>query len=183
MAKENVVLIGFMGSGKTVIGRQTARLLGHQFVDTDTEIQQVTGMTLAMLLKKHGEIRFRSEEELVAKKLASRRNLVIAAGGNLMPGMGPLNLLKEGGWFVLLQAEPDVLLERINRKSNRGNRPLLSGKPSLDQVRELLHCRERQYLELADFAINTTDIGVEAAADIIVEHYRKEREGNGRADH
>jgi shikimate kinase len=177
MAKENVVLIGFMGSGKTVIGRQTARLLGFQFADTDEEIQQVTGMTLAVLLKKHGEIRFRSEEELVTKKLAARRGLVIASGGSLMPEKEPLALLKEQGWFVLLQAAPDVILERISRKNNRGNRPLLTGKPNLEQIRELLRRREQQYVRLADFSLNTTEIGVEEAANRIAAQYRKERQG------
>lgn len=173
MSKENLVLIGFMGSGKTVIGRQAARLLDYQFVDTDEQIQQVTGMTLAALFKKHGEIRFRSEEELVAKKLASRRGLVIASGGSLMPEKEPLTLLKEHGWFVLLQAAPDVILERISRKTSRGNRPLISGKPNLEQVRELLQLREQQYLEMADFNINTTEIGVEEAAAKIAEEYRR----------
>ena len=175
MAKENVVLIGFMGSGKTVIGRQAARLLDFKFVDTDEQIQQVTGMTLSMLFKKHGEIRFRSEEELMAKKLAARRGLVIASGGSLMPEKEPLALLKEHGWFVLLQAAPDVILERISRKNNRGKRPLISGKPSLEQIRELLLRREQQYLELADYTLNTTEIGVEEAAVRIVAQYRKEQ--------
>lgn len=173
MAKENLVLIGFMGSGKTVIGRQAARLLDYQFVDTDEQIQQVTGMTLAALFKKHGEIRFRSEEELVAKKLAARRGQVIASGGSLMPEKEPLMLLKEHGWFVLLQAAPDVILERISRKTSRGNRPLISGKPSIEQVRELLQLREQQYLEMADFIINTTEIGVEEAASKIAAEYRR----------
>jgi shikimate kinase len=179
MTKENVVLIGFMGSGKTVIGRHVARLLKYQFVDMDEEMQQVTGMTLAALFKKHGEIRFRSEEELMAKKLAARRGLVIASGGSLIPEKEPLTLLKEHGWFVLLQAEADVILERISRKKNRANRPLLTGKPSLEQVQELLLKREQQYLELADFALNTTEIGVEEAAAKIAGQYRKEQQGSG----
>jgi shikimate kinase len=178
MTKENVVLIGFMGSGKTVIGRQTARLLGFKFVDMDEEIQQVTGMTLAALFKKHGEVRFRSEEELMAKKLAVRRGLVIASGGSLMPEKEPLTLLKEHGWFVLLQAAPDVILERISRKNNRGNRPLLLGKPSLEKVRELLLNREQHYMELADYALNTTELGVEEAAAKIAAQYRKEQQDN-----
>ena len=179
MTKENVVLIGFMGSGKTVIGRQVARLLGFQFVDTDEEMQRITGMTMSALLKKHGEIRFRSEEELAAKKLAARRGLVIASGGSLMPKQEPLALLKEHGWFVLLQAAPDVILERVSRKNNRGNRPLLSGKPSLNQVRELLLQREQQYLELADYTLNNSEIGVEEAAAKIAGQYRKDYQNNG----
>ena len=173
MAQENVVLIGFMGSGKTVIGRQAARLLGFQFVDTDEEIQRVTGMTLTALFKRHGEIRFRSEEELVAKKLAARRGLVIASGGSLTPQKEPLALLKEHGWFALLSAAPEVIWERLSRKNNRGNRPLLAGKPDEQQVRELLRMREQQYAGLADYTINTTEIGVEEAAAKIAEQYQK----------
>ena len=173
MGKKNLVLIGFMGSGKTVIGRAVARLLDYEFVDTDEQIQQVTGMTLSALFKKHGEIRFRSEEELIAKKLANRNNLVIASGGSLMPEQEPLLLLQKQGWFVLLQASPDVILERISRKTSRGNRPLINGKPSIEQVRQLLEERQQQYQALANFTVNTSDIGVEQAAILIADTYRQ----------
>ena len=173
MIRDNLVLIGFMGSGKTVIGRAVARLLDYEFVDTDEQIQQVTGMTLNALFKKHGEIRFRSEEDLVVKKLALRKRLVIASGGSLMPEKEPLTLLREQSWFVLLQAAPDVILERLSRKTNRGNRPLISGKPSIEQVRQLLEERQQQYQELANFTVNTSDIGVEEAAALIVKSYRQ----------
>ncbi|MCL1975225.1 MAG: AAA family ATPase [Firmicutes bacterium] len=174
MTKENVVLIGFMGSGKTVIGRQTARLLGYEFVDADEEIQRVTGLSLHALYKKHGEIRFRSEEELMIKKLAVRRSLVIACGGSLMLEKEPIALLKEFGWFVLLHAEADVILERVSRKNSRSKRPLLSDKPNLEQVRELLIKREQQYRGLADYTLNNSEIGVEEAAAKIAGQYRQE---------
>ena len=173
MAKNNLVLIGFMGSGKTVIGRAVARLLDYEFIDTDEQIQQVTGMMLNALFKKHGEIRFRSEEELVAKKLAARSKLVIASGGSLMPGQESLTLLQEQGWFVLLQAAPEVILERISRKNNRGNRLLVSGKPSIESVQKMLEERQQQYQKLADFTVNTSDISVEEAANLIVANYRQ----------
>ena len=68
----NIILIGFMGSGKTVIGRQTARLLNFDFADTDEEIHQVTGMELTQLFKKHGGDPFSFEEKLVTQKLAKQ---------------------------------------------------------------------------------------------------------------
>ena len=83
--KTNIVLLGFMGSGKTGIGRQAARLLDFDFADTDEEIREVTGMELSKLYKKHGEIRCRSEEKLLISKLAQRDNMVIACGGSLPP--------------------------------------------------------------------------------------------------
>ena len=108
-----------MGSGKTVIGRQTARLLDFDFADTDDEIRQVTGMELRQLFRKHGEIRFRSEERLVLQKLAAREHIVIACGGSLPPKPENLELLRDKGWFVLLTAKPEVIRNRLQRKANR----------------------------------------------------------------
>ncbi len=173
MAKENLVLIGFMGSGKTVIGRQVARLLKYDFADTDEEIQSVTGMTLAELYRKHGPIRFHSEEELVVRKLAGRHKLVIASGGSLMPQKEPLAMLAENSLMVLLKADPDIIIERISRKVSRGKRPLLQGKPEPAYIKELLAEREQQYLDLADTCINTSTISVEEAAGEIVKFYKQ----------
>ena len=86
--QNNIILIGFMGSGKSSIGVRLARRLKRTFVDTDREIEKVTGMTVAELFRRHGEVRFRSEEKLMLNKLTSRENLVIAAGGSLTPEEG-----------------------------------------------------------------------------------------------
>lgn len=87
--KKNIILIGFMGSGKTVVGRAISRLIDYEFVDTDNEIEKVTGLAIAQIFKKYGKLRFHSEEELAYKKLLNREGLVIATGGNINPQGNP----------------------------------------------------------------------------------------------
>ncbi len=167
---KNIVLIGFMGSGKTVVGRCLARMMDFEFVDTDEEIEDVTGLPIARLLKKYGETRFRSEEELVLKKLLKRSGLIIAIGGNLNMENRNLELLKEGSFFVLLKAEPEVLYQRLRRKNTR---PLLGGNPTIDRVKQLLSERENRYELLADYFLNTSDVTVDEAAEMIIKEYNK----------
>lgn len=114
-----IVLIGFMGSGKTVVGRNLSRLLEWDFIDTDEEIERITGCTILQLFKKYGELRFRSEEELILKKLVKRDKLVLATGGSMDLENHNLELLKKDGYFVLLQADLDILQQRLSRKNSR----------------------------------------------------------------
>jgi shikimate kinase len=79
--RANIILIGFMGTGKTAIGKRLAQALGRPFIDTDKEIEKVTGMSIAQIFNKHGEIRFRSEEKIAIKKACASRSAVIATGG------------------------------------------------------------------------------------------------------
>jgi len=79
----NVVLIGFMGTGKSAIGRVVARILNYQFVDTDQMVEEVTGLTINQIFRKYGEIRFRSEEALAINKLMGKDRMVIATGGGM----------------------------------------------------------------------------------------------------
>ena len=145
----NIILIGFMGSGKTVIGRQTARLLNFDFADTDEEIHQVTGMELTQLFKKHGEIRFRSEEKLVTQKLAKQERLVIACGGSLPPIEENLHLLKNNGWFVLLTAAPKIIKERLARKQNR---LLIHGRPTPEAISDMIEQWKKKLCPLPELS-------------------------------
>jgi len=164
----NIVLIGFMGSGKTVIGRNLARLLERDFIDTDEEIEKVTDLSVTKLFKKYGERRFRSEEELVIKKLHGREGLVIATGGSMDLDNHNLDLLRDDCWFVHLKASLDILSERLSRKNTR---PLLGKNPSSEKIHELLSARMNQYEELADFTLDTGLYSVEECAALIAEHF------------
>ena len=164
-----IVLIGFMGSGKTVVGRTLSRLLEWDFVDTDEEIEKVTGCTILQMFKKYGELRFRSEEELILKKLIHRDKLVLATGGSMDLDNHNLELLKQDSYFVLLQAELDILQQRLSRKNSR---PLLGKKPEINRIEELLVAREEQYLQLADYTINTSGMTVDEVAEDIAENFK-----------
>lgn len=167
--KTNIVLVGFMGSGKTVIGRQAARLLDFDFADTDEEIRSVTGLDLPQLFRKHGEIRFRSEERLVLQKLAARDRVVIACGGSLPPTAENMRLLQDKGWFVLLAAKPEVIRARLQRKTNR---LLVGGKPSAERIAEQAAAWEHEFADYVDLTLDSGSLGVEEAAEAIAAAYR-----------
>ncbi|HQE24133.1 MAG TPA: shikimate kinase, partial [Syntrophomonadaceae bacterium] len=81
---KNIILTGFMGTGKSSVGTRLAERLNREFVDMDREIERLTGMTISQLFRRYGEVRFRSEEKLMAKKLAGQSDLVIATGGGIV---------------------------------------------------------------------------------------------------
>ena len=167
--KSNIILVGFMGSGKTVIGRNLARLLNYTFADTDEAIRDVTGMDLPKLFRKYGEIRFRSEEKLIISKLAQKQRQVIACGGSFVPAKDSLELLLEDGYFVLLTAPPEVIHSRIARKNNR---LLPYGKPSVEDIAKMLEERQQCFAGLSHISVDTGQMGVDEAADYIASQYR-----------
>jgi len=167
---KNIALIGFMGTGKTAVGKRLARLLGWEFVDTDTEIERLTGKSIPRLFAEDGEVRFRSEENLLCRRLASRSRLVIATGGGMVLNPENVALLKQNGILIKLYADPEVIVERV--KAKRQRRPLLTGKVE-ERVRELLAARAGAY-DIAEFAVDTGKQDPESSARIIY-NYLKER--------
>jgi shikimate kinase len=153
---KNIVLIGFMGTGKTVIGRRLARLLKREFIDTDTEIERITGKTVAQIFAKDGVVRFRSEEELLVKKLARRSGLVISTGGGMVLNPENLRLLKANGVLIALTASPEIIYSRV--RSNK-SRPLLLHGNMKNKVKELLQERENAY-KSAEITIDTGNCSV-----------------------
>ena len=162
--KTNIILLGFMGSGKTVIGRQAARLLDFDFADTDEEIREITGLDLPRLYKKHGEIRCRSEERLLISKLAKLDHTVIACGGSLPPERENLELLAQKGWFVLLTAEPEVIRSRIARKRDR---LMVNGKVTPEFISAQACSWESSYRDYTDCRIDSGKLSVDEAAEAI----------------
>ncbi len=142
MDNENILITGFMGTGKTTVGRSLADRLGREFVDTDEIIAHRAGRSIADIFAEEGEARFRAWEATVARELAGRRGLVIATGGGLM--LDPANAATLGatGPVFCLTASPAHILERIGAEA--GRRPLLSDDPA-GRIRALLAQREAAY--------------------------------------
>ncbi|WP_243140213.1 shikimate kinase [Candidatus Syntrophocurvum alkaliphilum] len=141
-----------MGTGKSTIGYKLASRLNKQFVDMDREIEKVTGMTVADLFRQYGEIRFRSEERLMAKKLSVQNDIVIATGGGVVLDPENINAFKENGIIVWLDASPEIIFERVNRK--KGTRPLLRKKTSIEDIEKFSNEREPHY-SCADYRFDT----------------------------
>jgi shikimate kinase len=153
---DNVVLVGFMGAGKTVCGRLLARRLGRCFVETDDMITAREGRSIPEIFQHHGEARFRELEGEMLELLRLKSGDVIATGGGLPCRDGHMDTLKSIGTVVWLRGDLAALRERAGRA---GDRPMLSGR-SAEDVERLYRQREPCYAR-ADLTIDTTGLGVD----------------------
>jgi len=161
---KNIVLVGFMGTGKTAVGRRLAGRLGMEFIDTDDLVEEVTGMSISQLFKRYGEVRFRSEEELAVARAAAQKGVVIATGGGAVLSEESCRRLKENGVMVWLKADPDEIHARVKRK---GDRPLLSLDNSVEHIKELL-AERMPYYRQADFTVETSGKELDHIVDEVV---------------
>lgn len=143
MSQRNIVLTGFMGTGKTTIGRLIADQTAREFLDTDELIVAKTGRLIADIFTIDGEAVFRQMEREIARELAGQENLVVATGGRLM--IDPLNalLLGQNSITICLIAEPNEILDRLTTDTRR--RPLLEVPDPALRVKKLLEERSEAY--------------------------------------
>jgi shikimate kinase len=163
--KTNIVLIGFMGTGKSSVGMRLAQRLKMKFVDMDREIEKITGLSVSDIFKRHGEIRFRSEEKLLVNRLASKNGLVIATGGGVVLDQENMEGLRRNGVIICLEATPTEIFQRVNRR--KGTRPLLKKNTQVGDIEEMLQARESFYAR-ADYRINTSDKNPEQISNEII---------------
>jgi shikimate kinase/3-dehydroquinate synthase len=160
---ENLVITGFMGSGKSSVGREVARRLGRLFVDMDELIEEREGATIAEIFARGGEEHFREMEKGLCHDLAASKGLVIATGGGTLVPFENRTLMEEKGWVICLQADAEELLERL---PDDGSRPLLAGDHRR-QIGTLLAERRQAYAPIA-IQIDTTGLAVTEIADVLV---------------
>lgn len=150
--KDSIYLIGPMGSGKTAVGRQLARLLGLPFHDSDVEIEKRTGVDIPFIFEREGEAGFRQRERETIEELTRLPAIVLSTGGGAV--LLPENrlALARHGTVVFLETSLTQQLQRVG--SGKG-RPLLTGVDLQDKLRKLRAEREPLYREIADFCIPT----------------------------
>ncbi|MBM3221627.1 MAG: shikimate kinase [Candidatus Rokubacteria bacterium] len=151
MRERNVILVGFMGAGKSVCGRMLAKRLGRCFVETDDMITAREGCTIPEIFARHGEARFRQLEAEAVAALALKAGDVIATGGGLPCREGMMDTLRTLGTVVWLRGEPLDLLKRARRQ---GARPMLDGRSDDDVV--ALHRAREAFYRQAHLTIDTT---------------------------
>ena len=153
MEQKNIILIGYMGSGKSTIGEKTARSLGIEFLDTDMLIEEQEGMTISELFAQKGEAYFRQKETEIIKMLRKKeRRIVLATGGGLPMKEENQGLLKELGVVVYLKAGVDTLVERLKEDTTR---PLLREGDLRKKIETMLEIRNPIYEKVADVVLET----------------------------
>jgi shikimate kinase len=152
--KTSIALIGFMGTGKSAVGRLLADELGKTFIDLDTEIELTAGKPVAAIFREDGEAHFRELEAQAAAGNAGRKNVVIACGGGIVLNNDNIFELKQECVIVCLLATlPDILKRTAGR-----NRPLLNVMDREEEIRQLLASRRPLYEKAADITIDTAGI-------------------------
>ena len=162
----NIVLVGFMGTGKSTVGRVIAQKLGFHFIDTDDVIEQTSKAKISDIFAEHGEVYFRDLESQAVKSVALMKNQVVATGGGVVLRSSNIDLLRTGGPIFCLNATPKAIWDRV--RSSR-SRPLLRGPDPLKKIETLLDKRA-PYYALADHQIETTGVSVDRVANEIISY-------------
>jgi shikimate kinase len=170
----NIALIGFMGTGKSSVGRLIAEQLHYSFVDTDEMIESRAGKTISAIFAEDGEPAFRKREQEIVAELAARNRSVISTGGGLGANEQNLASLKGHALVVCLWASPDKIWERVRSQTHR---PLLREADPLAKIRELLAARERYYKQ-ADVLLNTEVRSVKEVAQQVLHQFNLVRASN-----
>jgi shikimate kinase len=166
----NLALIGFMGAGKTSVGRFVAEQLHFDYLDTDELIASRTGRTIADIFKTDGEPAFRALERQVVEELTNRNKTLISTGGGLPVNPANLASLKTHALVVCLWASPEKIWERVKGQTHR---PLLHDPDPQKKIRDLLAAREPFYKQ-ADVLVNTDIRSVREVAQHVVHQFRLE---------
>ena len=162
---ERVLLVGFMASGKTSVGKELASRLGWEFQDFDTAIEARTGKSVSQIFSENGEDEFRRIESGVAEELLARRNTVVASGGGWPAQQGSWKMVTEETMSVWLQVSPGVAVHRASEEGSK--RPLLEGRDVLDRATTLLLGREASYRR-AQYRLDSEQYGPRELADEIM---------------
>ncbi len=164
----NVALAGFMGVGKSSVGRLVAAELQFEFVDTDEVIESRTGVKVGEIFAQHGEAAFRQFESELVSEMAAWRGKVISTGGGLIVNPDNLASLKAHSLVVCLWATPETIYQRTKHQTHR---PLLQTADPLARIRELLAAREAAYKQ-ADVLVSTEQRSIKEIAAHVLHNFR-----------
>lgn len=164
----NIALAGFMGVGKSSVGRLAAAELQFEFVDTDEIIESRTGVKVGEIFAQHGETTFRKFERELVEEMVAWSGKIISTGGGLVVAPDNLASLKSHSLVVCLWATPDTIYQRTKHQTHR---PLLQAPDPLAKIRELLAAREAAY-KRADVLVNTEQRSLKEIAAHVLHHFR-----------
>lgn len=161
----NIVLIGFMGSGKSSVGRVLAELLNMTFVDTDAVIEANAGCSISEIFHEQNERFFRKLERDAVKRISNNSDQVIACGGGVILDPENTRNLRRNGIIIYLETDPEVIVERTK---DTAERPLLDIADKELEIQKLMRKRQAKYQDAADISINTSDLSVNEVVNEVV---------------
>ena len=165
MNRTNIILIGFMGTGKSAISRRLNKLTGMKEVDTDAMIVEREGMSIPEIFDKKGEDAFRNMETELLRELKNKKNLIISCGGGMALRDENSAIMKEVGTVVWLKATPQTILKRVEHDDNR---PLLRGNKNVEFIGNLLDQRSPKYEAASHFSVTTDNRTIQAISEEII---------------
>ena len=162
--RENIIITGFMGTGKSVVAKELARKLKMKFIDMDRIIKEGQGMSIADIFSRYGENYFRQQENKLVKELSQKENMIIATGGGTLLSSDNTRILGQRGQIICLYADSRTIYNRVKR---RNNRPLLKGENVLSEIDRLLEERKKIYDNIK-WKIDTTNLNIQEVTDKIM---------------
>ncbi|MHB8103919.1 MAG: shikimate kinase [Dehalococcoidales bacterium] len=165
--KTSIALIGFMGTGKTAVGKVLAQKSYKVFVELDAIIVKIAGKSIPEIFHGDGEIRFRELEIEAVRQVTAKKNAVIACGGGVVLNTINIDRLRKESVIICLTASPTVILKRTSE--DKDGRPLLSVTDRAQQIKKMLKNRRPFYRQAADITINTSGLTIASVTDKILE--------------
>lgn len=149
---KNIVLMGFMGSGKSSVGRMLTKRLQRPLIDTDQKIEKDYGKKIPEIFAEQGEEGFRKIEQDVIAEVGRMEGVIVSTGGGSVLRKANVDSLRQNGILITLTASPEVIIERVSRKKNR---PLLN-RPDRDEFIRKLMAERKPFYDVADIVIDTS---------------------------
>ena len=165
MLNKNIFLTGFMGTGKSTVGKLLAQKLNREFIDLDQVIEDREGKTISEIFQEKGEGYFRELESSLLREVSGKKGIVVATGGGTLLSDENFLLAQNYGITILLKANPKIIKERVDKEEE--TRPLLAGNSRLLKITTLLEERRERYNRF-QYQIDTSALSVEQViAEII----------------
>jgi shikimate kinase len=162
----NIILIGYRGSGKSVVGRKLAARLGLKFVDIDDLIEERQGAPVSDIVKSHGWGHFRKLESNTIEQISKEDRLIIAPGGGAVLDTDNVKALRKNGVIIWLKADKQTLLKRLSQDPvTNTRRPTLTGKGTSEELKEVMSLREPIYEGVSEIQIDTSMLDVETVVE------------------
>jgi len=161
---KNIIITGFMGTGKSVVAKELARKLKMEYIDMDQIIEKRQGLNISDIFIRYEEKYFREQENKLVKELSHKENIVIATGGGTFLSSENIRILSHVGEIICLFADSQTIYNRVRRKNNR---PLLKGENILNKINLLLEERKKIYDNIR-WRINTSNFTIQEVVDKII---------------